>query len=77
MEKPYHFTDMMLKGTFKSLKHQHIFKTEGENTIMTDLLEFESPFGIIGELFNHFFLKNYMKNFLIERNKLIRATAEQ
>lgn len=43
---------------------------------MTDIFEFESPFGIIGKLFNRFFLKNYMKNFLLERNKLIKTTAE-
>jgi len=76
MEKPYQFTDFMLKGTFKSLKHQHIFSQKGENTIMTDIFEFESPFGMIGKLFNKFFLKNYMKNFLLERNKLIKITAE-
>lgn len=76
MEKPYQFTDIMLKGTFKSFKHQHIFNQEGKSIIMTDILEFESPFGIIGKLFNHFFLKNYMKNFLLERNKLIKITAE-
>lgn len=63
MEKPYQFTDIMLKGTFKSFKHQHIFNQEGKSIIMTDILEFESPFGIIGKLFNHFFLKNYMKIF--------------
>ncbi|HEX7871221.1 MAG TPA: SRPBCC family protein [Chryseobacterium sp.] len=76
MEKPFHFTDEMLKGRFKSFKHQHIFKQEGKNTIMIDILEFESPFGIIGKLFNRFFLKNYMKNFLLERNKVIKTTAE-
>lgn len=76
MEKPYHFTDIMLKGTFKSFIHQHLFKTEGNQTVMTDILEFESPFGIIGKLFNHFFLKNYMIKFLIERNKLIKITSE-
>lgn len=77
MEKPYHFTDIMIKGTFKSFKHQHIFRQDGRNTVMTDILEFESPFGIFGKLFNYFFLKNYMTKFLIERNKLIKITAEQ
>jgi len=77
MEKPNKFTDIMLKGRFKSFKHQHIFKKEGKNTIMTDILEFESPFGIIGKLFNKFFLKNYMKNFLLERNKIIKNTAQR
>lgn len=76
MEMPYQFTDVMLKGAFKSMKHQHIFKQEGKNTIMTDIFEFESPLGIIGKLFNQFFLKNYLTNFLLERNKLIKTTAE-
>lgn len=76
MEKPYQFTDIMIKGTFKSLKHRHIFRQEGQHTIMTDIFEFESPLGIIGKLFNRFFLKNYMTGFLLERNRLIKATAE-
>lgn len=76
MEKPNKFTDVMLKGRFKSFKHQHIFKQEGKNTIMTDILEFESPFGIIGKFFNIFFLKNYMRNFLLERNAMIKKIAE-
>ena len=76
MEKPHQFTDIMLKGTFKSFKHQHIFRKEGKNTTMTDILEFESPFGIIGKVFNVFFLKNYLTKFLLERNKLIKKTAE-
>lgn len=76
MEKPYQFTDVMQKGAFKSMKHQHIFKQEGKNTVMIDIFEFESPFGFIGKIFNTIFLKNYMKNFLLERNKLIKTTAE-
>ena len=76
MEKPNEFTDIMLKGAFKSMKHQHLFKQEGKNTTMTDIFEFESPFGIIGKLFNIIYLKNYMKSFLLERNRLIKETAE-
>lgn len=76
MEKPYEFTDIMLKGTFKSLKHQHLFKQEGKNTIMTDIFEFESPFNIVGKLVNTFFLKNYLKSFLLERNATIKKAAE-
>ncbi len=76
MNKPHHFTDIMLQGAFKSMKHQHIFRQEGENTIMTDIFEFQSPFGIIGKIFNKLYLKNYMKKFLLERNQLIKETAE-
>ncbi|MDH6254405.1 ligand-binding SRPBCC domain-containing protein [Chryseobacterium sp. H1D6B] len=76
MEKPYQFTDIMLEGTFKSLKHQHIFKEKEGFTLMIDKFEFESPFGIIGKLFNRFFLTNYLRNFLLERNAVIKKTAE-
>ncbi len=76
MSSPCHFTDIMQKGAFKSMKHKHIFRQEGNNTIMTDIFEFQSPFGIIGKIFDKVFLKKYMKNFLLERNKLIKFTAE-
>lgn len=76
MEKPVQFTDVMLKGAFKTMKHQHIFKERNGNTVMIDLFEFESPFGIIGTFFNHIFVKDYMRKFLIERNELIKKTAE-
>ncbi|KXH85030.1 SRPBCC family protein [Chryseobacterium kwangjuense] len=76
MNKPYQFTDMMLKGAFKSMKHQHIFKEKNGGTLMTDIFEFESPLGIIGKLFNHFFLKDYMRKFLLDRNALIKRIAE-
>lgn len=76
MNKPHHFTDIMQKGAFKSMKHQHIFRQEGENTIMTDIFEFQSPFGIIGNIFDKIFLKSYMKKFLLKRNELIKIVAE-
>lgn len=76
MEKPYQFTDVMQRGAFRSMKHQHIFKQEGTYIVMTDIFEFESPLGIVGRIFNRLFLEKYMRNFLLERNKLIKNTAE-
>ncbi|WP_317038859.1 hypothetical protein [Chryseobacterium sp. Leaf405] len=76
MNKPYYFKDIMQRGVFKSMKHQHIFRQEGKNTIMTDVFEFQSPLGLIGKIFNILFLKSYMKKFLLERNQLIKSTAE-
>ncbi|REC46612.1 SRPBCC family protein [Chryseobacterium pennipullorum] len=76
MDKPNQFTDEMQKGAFKSLRHQHIFKEIGGKTLMIDLFEFESPLGIIGKLFNKVFLTRYLKEFLLERNELIKTTAE-
>jgi ligand-binding SRPBCC domain-containing protein len=76
MEKPVQFTDVMQKGAFKSMRHRHIFKSVNGKTLMTDIFEFESPLGIIGKLLNAFFLRGYMKKFLIERNEMIKMIAE-
>lgn len=76
IESPKMFTDIMIKGAFKSMRHQHIFREERGETLMIDFFEFESPFGILGKIVNQLFLKNYLKSFLIERNRMIKEIAE-
>ena len=76
MESPKMFTDVMIQGTFKSMKHQHIFEEKDGKTLMIDIFEFESPFGILGKIFNQIYLKNYLKRFLLDRNKMIKEIAE-
>jgi ligand-binding SRPBCC domain-containing protein len=70
------FQDEMLQGDFKSMKHEHYFTEINGGTLMTDKFYFESPFGIVGKLFNYLFLKNYMKRFLIKRNEAIKEYSE-
>ena len=76
MNKPFSFTDEMIKGAFKIMKHQHTFETFQNDTIMRDHFYFESPLGILGHLFNYVILTNYMRTFLIERNRIIKLVAE-
>lgn len=76
MQAPVFFIDEMIKGDFKNFHHEHHFKQAENGTIMIDLLNFESPYGIIGKLFNNIFLKNYLQKFLIKRNKVIKEYAE-
>jgi len=66
----------MLKGAFKSFKHQHIFKKTRNIVEMTDIFEYKSPFGIFGKLADSIFLKSYMTNLLEERNQIIKEFAE-
>ena len=63
-------------GAFKSFKHEHIFTSEGKQTLMIDKFYFQSPFGFLGKLANVLFLKSYMKNLLITRNELLKVKAE-
>lgn len=43
---------------------------------MKDVFYFESPFGIVGKIFNYLVLTNYLKNLLIKRNNIIKEYAE-
>ena len=76
MQPPISFVDEMQKGDFKSLKHEHHFKQIDNGTIMIDVLNFESPYGIIGKWFNAIYLKNYLQKFIEQRNKVIKEYAE-
>ncbi len=75
-ERPNSFTDEMVKGAFKSFKHQHIFKKTENGIEMTDIFDYKSPFGVFGKLADAIFLESYMRSFLEERNQLIKEFAE-
>lgn len=77
MDFPTYFVDEQLKGHFKSFKHQHIFQKKENQTIMTDILEYETPFGFIGKIFNRLLLKNHLTKFIQNRNKIIKKLAEK
>jgi ligand-binding SRPBCC domain-containing protein len=76
MKKPDMFTDEQLQGDFKMMKHQHHFKPCDNGTIVINLFQFETPYGIFGKWFNSLYLTNYLKKLLELRNKTIKEFAE-
>jgi ligand-binding SRPBCC domain-containing protein len=75
-KRPHYFIDQQIKGIFKSMIHKHKFKQLDNRVIMIDIFEFQSPFGILGKIFNKLILTNYMKQLLIDRNNVIKEFAE-
>ncbi len=75
--RPLYFIDEMIKGTFKYLRHQHIFEKTPDGTLMTDLFDFQSPLGILGVIADKLILKSYLTTLLTKRNELIKTTAER
>lgn len=76
MESPHYFEDVMVKGAFKSIRHQHTFEENNGVTSMKDIFEYETPYGIFGKLFDALVLKKYMTNLLLERNRVIKQVSE-
>jgi len=77
MEKPYRFTDEMVKGAFHSFKHTHEFIESGAGTVMKDEFAYISPLGILGKLADRLFLEKYMQAFIVNRSLALKEIAEK
>ena len=76
-DPPFSFTDEMLSGAFKSLRHEHRFSAEGDGTLMTDVVVLSAPFGPIGWLAERIFLRRYMRKVLVERGLGLKGLCEK
>lgn len=76
MEIPTYFVDEMLEGKFKSFKHQHTFIQKKGFVIMEDKIQYQTPYGIFGKIFDHVLLKKHLTKFISERNYFIKSLAE-
>lgn len=74
--RPYIFRDEQTKGIFDYFRHDHIFESKEDKTIMTDVFEYLAPFGFLGRIADRWFLEKYMTNLLLQRNKVIKEFAE-
>lgn len=70
------FTDEMVDGHFSFFKHEHLFREENGKTVMTDKLQYKTPFWIFGKIFDMVLLKSHLTRFLLYRNAAIKRLAE-
>jgi len=77
-QPPLFFQDSMVQGMFKSFQHDHCFKPMGINkTEMRDLLRFSVPFWLMGILSERLIMRPRLIHLLLQRNSLIKETAEE
>ena len=77
MERPVYFQDVMVKGPFRSMKHDHYFRSlPSGKTEMKDVFCFAAPLPVLGLLAEWLILRRYMRALLHERNVVIQQIAE-
>lgn len=74
---PTYFVDEQRKGHFKSFKHQHFFEKKENYVAVTDIVTYETPYGILGKWFDYYLLKKHLTNFILHRNQVLKKLAEQ
>lgn len=77
VDRPRSFRDMMQRGPFGSWEHRHDFVPTSGGTRMIDDVRFSAPFGPLGWLADRFLLKAYLRQLLAQRNRDLKALAEQ
>lgn len=77
MERPTYFQDTMIQGAFRSMKHDHFFRSlsPGE-TEMKDVFFFSAPLPVLGRVAEILILRRYMQALLHERNVVLKRIAE-
>ncbi len=77
MDRPAYFQDRMIRGAFRSMEHDHYFRSlSPDETEMKDVFCFEAPLWVLGRLVEMAFLGRYMEGLLHERNAVIKQIAE-
>jgi ligand-binding SRPBCC domain-containing protein len=73
--KQYQYIDEMLEGPFKKWRHLHEFHNiiDGKQTKITDEIEFELPYGILGKLFEGYAYKQLQNIFECRKIATVKA----
>ena len=68
---PAYFMDEQQKGPFGTWQHQHSFEAIEGGVEMTDIVLYQAPLWLLGELANIFFIKRKLRNiFAFRFNKM-------
>jgi hypothetical protein len=77
LKAPSYFQVTMVRGIFRFMQAEHIFRTDPSGrTEMTDLFSIAAPLPLLGKLAEVLFLHRYMLTLLRERNAVIKQIAE-
>ena len=72
--KPYTYVDEMSNTIFKHWKHTHVFHKINENqTKVTDKIEFELQYGLLGKMFEWYALDKLKKIFAYRQHATINS----
>ena len=74
--RPFQFTDEMVRGAFALFTHLHAFEEAPRGTVMVDTFTYAAPLGPLGRLAERLVLDRYLTRLLTSRNAVIKAYAE-
>lgn len=71
VEDKKYFVDEQRVGPYKLWHHQHRLEQIEDGILMTDIVTYQPPFGILGSILNTFMIKNKLKEIFDFRYKAV------
>lgn len=71
------FTDFQQKGPYKLWNHYHEFIPNNEGVLMVDTVEYELPFGVIGEMVHKLVVKKKLDQIFNYRYQVLEQLLNQ
>jgi hypothetical protein len=77
-ERPVFFQDMMVRGLFRTFRHDHFFRAVSANrTEMRDEMRFSMPLWLMGVVAERLVVLPRLMGLLKQRNQAIKEAAER
>lgn len=76
IKKPFMLVDTAIKSPFSFWRHSHIFTQKGNICELKDVIEYEIPFGFIGNIFSKL-VENQLKDMFDYRHKQTKRILEK
>ncbi len=71
VQEPYYFVDEQRFGPYSLWHHKHFFKSIPGGIEMQDIVHYKIPFGPLGKLMNHLFIKHKLKEIFDFRYQIL------
>jgi hypothetical protein len=70
-EPPFRFVDIQLSGPYRLWHHTHRFESVSGGTLMTDVVRYRLPFGVLGDALNALLVRRDLKRIFDYRNERV------
>jgi ligand-binding SRPBCC domain-containing protein len=71
IKKNKYFVDEQRIGPYKMWHHEHIFEQKEDGILMTDIITYVPPMGVLGKIANFLFINKKVNNIFDYRKKII------
>ncbi|MEJ7615509.1 MAG: SRPBCC family protein [Pyrinomonadaceae bacterium] len=75
-DPPRMFEDVQIKGPFRSWRHRHIIKPHAAGALLRDEIEYQLPFGFLGQFFSPLLVEPRLRRMFDYRHRVTREWCE-